>query len=60
MEATEYIHEDNEELYELRADPYIAEHIKLKILQRTGHTVGMDISTVMDGNFHGRRPVVRP
>lgn len=40
--------------------PDIAEHSKLKILQWTGHTVGIDNSSVMDGNSHGKRPVVRP
>jgi len=36
MEATEDKH--NEELNELLDEPDIAEHSKLKILQRTGHT----------------------
>jgi hypothetical protein len=40
--------------------PDTAEHSMLKILQRTGHTFGIDNSTVMDGNSHGRKPVVRP
>jgi len=38
--------------------------IKLKWLQRAGHTIRMDSSrtskTVPDGKFHGRRPVGRP
>ena len=58
MEVTEDKH--NEELYELLDEPDIAEHSKLITLRRTGHTVRMDNSTVIDGNSHGRRPMVRP
>jgi hypothetical protein len=53
----------NKELYELLNGPDIVKFIKFKRLQCAGHVVRMDNSRlpkkVLDGKFHGRRPVGR-
>jgi hypothetical protein len=54
----------NKELYELLDGPDIVKFIKFKRLQWAGHIVRIDNSKitkkVLDGKFHGRRPVGRP
>jgi hypothetical protein len=54
----------NKELYELLDGPDIVKLMKFKRLQWAGHIDRMDNSTVakkiLDGKFHGRRPVGRP
>jgi hypothetical protein len=54
----------NKELYELLDGPDIVKFIKFKRLQWACHIVWMDNSRipkkVLDGKFHGRRPVLRP
>jgi hypothetical protein len=52
------------EFYELLGGPDIVKFIKFKRLQWAGHIVRMDNyripKKVLDGKFHGRRPVGRP
>jgi hypothetical protein len=54
----------NKELYELLGEPDTVKFIKFKRLQWAGHIVQMDNyripKKVLDGKFHGRRPVGRP
>jgi hypothetical protein len=53
----------NKELYALLDGPDVVKFIKVKRLQWTGHIIRMDNSRipikVLDGKFHGRRPVGR-
>jgi hypothetical protein len=54
----------NKDLYELLDGPDVVKFIKFKRLQWADHIVRMDNSRipkkVLDGEFHGRRPVGRP
>jgi hypothetical protein len=64
MKVTWWRLRHNKELYELLAGPDIVNFIKFKRLQWASHIVRMDnsriLKKVLDGKFHGRRPVLRP